>query len=482
MKQSRAVRASGAVLAATTALGFVAPASQAAPHHPSTDTSGNLALARSSAPEKHATLAMSYQVASGDTLASISQRTGTDISVLARANKLAESALLRAGQLLQIPVPSHSRTVKLVSHETTECTVEAGDTLSSIAQRYGSTVAALASANGIANPDRIYVGQKLTIPGSSAPASTPAAASTPTPVAAGTYTVAQGDTLSSIARQFGTSVAAIAAANGISNPNRIYVGQVLSIAGAASATPVVEAPAAATTSSQTSTPAPAASGTYTVASGDTLSSIARKLGTTTASLASANGISNPNRIYVGQVLSVSGSTSTSSAPSAGATGSSLVPNTFLGYTYSDATVAAANHNKSSLNSSSVPSRAQMQQIVRDVAVQMGVDPSLALAHAYVESGFDARAVSPANAVGVMQVIPSSGEWASTMVGRDLNLLDPYDNAVAGVAIIRWLQRNADSLDQGIAGYYQGLGGVRKNGMKSDTRTYVAKVRSAMSSF
>jgi len=159
-----------------------------------------------------------------------------------------------------------------------------------------------------------------------------------------------------------------------------------------------------------------------------------------------------------------------------------VPNTFLGYTYSSGTTAAANQNKAALNAMTVPSRANMQTMVRQVAISMGVDPTLALAHAYVESGFDARAVSPANAVGVMQVIPSSGVWASQMVGRELNLLDPYDNVVAGVAIIRYLDRNASSKDQAIAGYYQGLAGVKKNGMKSDTVAYVAKVKAAMARF
>lgn len=54
----------------------------------------------------------------------------------------------------------------------------------------------------------------------------------------------------------------------------------------------------------------------------------------------------------------------------------------------------------------------------------------------------------------MQVIPSSGQWASVLVGRKLNLLDPYDNATAGVAIIRALIATSKDLDTAIAGYYQ----------------------------
>ncbi len=97
----------------------------------------------------------------------------------------------------------------------------------------------------------------------------------------------------------------------------------------------------------------------------------------------------------------------------------------------------------------------MKSIVADTARRMGVDPSLALAFAYQESGFDQRAVSPANAIGTMQVIPTSGEWASDLVGRKLNLLDPYDNATAGVAIIRQLIRTSKDLDNAIAGLLPG---------------------------
>jgi len=109
-----------------------------------------------------------------------------------------------------------------------------------------------------------------------------------------------------------------------------------------------------------------------------------------------------------------------------------VPKTFLHYTYSDEVNAAANRNRASLEGVSTPSAAKMREIVREAAAKMGVDPRLALAHASVESDFDMRTVSPANAVGVMQVIPSSGEWASRMVGRQPHPLDPQDNAAAGV--------------------------------------------------
>jgi peptidoglycan endopeptidase LytE len=109
------------------------------------------------------------------------------------------------------------------------------------------------------------------------------------------YTVQSGDTLSSIAARFGTSYESLAQANHIANPNLIYPGEVLQVGGAV-ATGYRAAPGRATSA-----------GTYTVRTGDTLSSIAARCGTTYEHLAVINGISDPNFVYVGQVLRLSGS-------------------------------------------------------------------------------------------------------------------------------------------------------------------------------
>lgn len=108
----------------------------------------------------------------------------------------------------------------------TSYTVQAGDTLSGIAERFGSTVDTLARTNNISNPDRIYVGQVLSIPGTD-PVTPP-----PAPAPSTTYMVQAGDTLSGIADRFGTTVDSLARTNNISNPNLIYPGQVLTIPGA----------------------------------------------------------------------------------------------------------------------------------------------------------------------------------------------------------------------------------------------------------
>jgi soluble lytic murein transglycosylase-like protein len=94
----------------------------------------------------------------------------------------------------------------------------------------------------------------------------------------------------------------------------------------------------------------------------------------------------------------------------------------------------------------------------------------------------ADTVSPANAIGTMQVIPSSGEWAEQLTGRDINLLDPDDNVVAGVAILRQLVKTSPDLSTAIASYYQGGASVKRNGMFSDTRRYVANIQTHMARY
>ena len=117
------------------------------------------------------------------------------------------------------------------------------------------------------------------------------------------YVVQPGDTLSAIAVQFGTTVDAIAQANGISDPSYIYVGQELQIGGVA---PVAAAAAPASVAPVSSGPAPVASSgrTYTVQPGDTLYAIAGRFGTTVDAIVQLNGIADPNLIYPGQVFQI----------------------------------------------------------------------------------------------------------------------------------------------------------------------------------
>lgn len=120
--------------------------------------------------------------------------------------------------------------------------VQAGDNLFRIAIRFGTTYQALAAENGIANPRLIYVGQTLRIPASSTatPAPTTSAPVIPTPQPSGqTYAVQRGDSLGRIAARFNTTVAAILSVNpNITNPNIVYVGQVINLPSTGVSTPV----------------------------------------------------------------------------------------------------------------------------------------------------------------------------------------------------------------------------------------------------
>lgn len=127
--------------------------------------------------------------------------------------------------LLLVLVPSF---MMVQAEESVTHTVAPGETLFRIALRYDVPLNELARANGITNPNLIFVGQVLNIRGASQPPATPPADGGDTM----TYTVVRGDTLSSIARRFGTTFQAIAQLNNIANPNRINVGQVLTISGA----------------------------------------------------------------------------------------------------------------------------------------------------------------------------------------------------------------------------------------------------------
>ncbi|WP_461163281.1 lytic transglycosylase [Arthrobacter sp. R4-81] len=358
-----------------------------------------------------------------------------------------------------------------------EYTVVKGDTISAIARRYGLDTNTVLRLNNLQANTVIYPGQKIKLGGSASSASTPKVDATPAPAPSNggsVYTVKPGDTLGAIAARHGVKLSDVLSWNGLNMSSIIYPGQKIKIGGAAPA-PSPSSPAPA--GSPVATPAPSSPGSYTVKSGDTLSAIAAKHNVKLSGLLTANKLTMTSVIYPGNKLAIPGS---DVQPVGSVT--PLVPSTFLGFTYPPAVVDSANKNKALLNASPVPSREQMRSIVADTARRMGVDPSLALAFAHQESGFDQRAVSPANAIGTMQVIPSSGEWASDLVGRKLNLLDPYDNATAGVAIIRQLIKTSKDLDHAIAGYYQGQYSVSKYGMYEDTKSYVASIKAHQKNF
>lgn len=368
-------------------------------------------------------------------------------------------------------------------------TIARGDTISGIARRFGLNTAEVLRLNALKPTTVIYPGQRIKLSGKpvAAPAAPRASAAAVAPAtragaaSGATYTVRPGDTLGAIAARHGVRLADVFAWNNLSGRSIIYPGQKIKIGTAKAAPARAAAPAPAPARASATQPATGAS--YTVRSGDTLSGIASRHGVKLSALLSANRLGMHSIIYPGNKLAIPGAGGSPKAALQPAVATKpLVPSSFLGFTYPPAVVSSANANKALLNASPVPTREQMQNIVADTARRMGVEPSLALAFAYQESGFNQRAVSPANAIGTMQVIPSSGEWASDLVGRKLNLLDPQDNATAGIAIIRQLLATSKTKDLAIAGYYQGQYSVSKHGMYKDTKAYVAAIKAHQKNF
>lgn len=262
-----------------------------------------------------------YTVQSGDTLSGIALKFSTTSSKLAQLNSISNPNLIYVGQRLLVNQSSNSNSSSSGQSSSTTTnteasaasyTVKSGDTLSGIASRYNTTVNQIVSLNQLSNPNLIYVGQVLKLKNSQTTNSSSSSSSSTAATTVGTYTVKAGDTLSAIASRYSTSSSTLASLNSLSNPNLIYVGQVLKVSSNASTS-------SSTSSSANSTVTTAAS--YTVKAGDTLSAIAAKYGTTYQALASTNSISNPNDIYVGQVIKVSATATAASSQAASSTNS-----------------------------------------------------------------------------------------------------------------------------------------------------------------
>lgn len=221
-----------------------------------------------------------HTVTRGETLATIAARYGTTPSALARANSIANPNRILVGARLTVPTAAASP----ARAATASYTVRSGDTLGSIASRAGTSIAALMERNGLANANLIRVGQVLRLPAASAAA--PPAVSAPAGGATH-HVVRSGDTIGGVASRYGITQRQLIDANGLTG-GMIYVGQRLRLIPLPNASP--SGGAAATT--------------HRVAAGQSLSSIAQRYGTTLRAIQAANGITDPNRVLVGAVLKI----------------------------------------------------------------------------------------------------------------------------------------------------------------------------------
>ncbi len=291
--------------------------------------------------------AQTYTVVAGDSVWKIAHQFGISMDTLRSLNNI-QNNFIYPGQVLKIrlisssngtttvptpttpSIPSQNQSTNTGSNQTASVgnyTVKAGDSLWSIANKHGLSVAQLKSMNGLSS-DMIYAGQKLTVKtGASSTSSTTSSANTNTgattnPVTntqtsnASSYTVKSGDSLWAIANRHGLSVSQLKNMNGLTS-DIIYPGQTLKVgqgnntsttAPSKIATTTPAPSQVSTTSSNTST---STSKTYTVASGDSLWAIANKHGLSVSQLKNMNGLTS-DVIYPGKQLLVS-QTSNSSA-------------------------------------------------------------------------------------------------------------------------------------------------------------------------
>lgn len=287
--------------------------------------------------------------------------------------------------------------------------VAPGDTVSSIAGQYGLSTASVLALNGLGWSSVIFPGQelKLSSSGPVAPVEAPAE-----PTSSGRYTIVAGDTISGIADRFGVSTLSVLTANGLGWSSIIYPGQTIAIPGLVGpgtpadepevfvpvvATAPLEEPAVAPAPAPVAAepapapvpdPAPApATTTYTIASGDTIGSIAARFGISTQALLDANGLDWSAVIFSGHTL--------------------VVP---VGGTVSPASTPSGGTSSSGLNDEMRANAAVIVQVGRNLGVSdYGI--VIALATAMQESSLRNLSWGDLDSVGLFQQRPSSG-WGS----------------------------------------------------------------------
>jgi len=323
--------------------------------------------------------------------------------------------------------------------------VQPGDTLTGIARRHGLSISLLVELNELADPNRIYAGQRLRVAGSSRTSAGANAA-----VRRTVHVVSRGSTMWGIATLYGVSVGAIAAANHLVNPSLIFAGQRVVIPGGSAPH---RSRAHANAGRGASAPRQAASVVHVVSRGSSLWTIASRYGVSVGAIAAANHLVNPSLIFTGQRLVIPGGTQPSSS-------------------------GAPRARMSSRMADVVAERNWVRRIIVRQADRYGVPRGFALAVAWQESGWQQGVVSYAGAVGVMQLMPGTAEWVGqTMLGRRVRIHDAGSNIAAGVRLLRhYLDRYDGNRDLVLAAYYQGQRAVDLHGIYPISRPYIASIR------
>lgn len=305
-------------------------------------------------------------------------------------------------------------------------TVSEGDSLWDIAIAHGLTVAELATANALDDPDLIVVGSTLRIPGATGNVTTDSA---------GTYTVREGDTVWDIAAAHGIGVGMLARQNGLTGVDPVIrPGQVLVITPGA---PVAEAASSGVSAA-----------THTVAVGDTFWAVAGRYGVDIDLLISHNGLAADSVLRPGDVLAIPGDPST-------------LPR--------------------DLRNS--PAKMALMPVFDRWASEYDVPPDLLKALTWFESGWDNTQVSSANALGIGQILPITARFVSeNLLGEELDPSDPEDNIRLAARYLRYLLDNTDDVGLAVASYYQGLTATRRHGVYRSSVFYVEGILALRSQF
>ncbi len=302
-------------------------------------------------------------------------------------------------------------------------TVRAGEGFTQIARGYGVNAAKLARVNGLTLASVIVPGQRLRVPGRATRSSVRQNARQ-APLAS--HTVQSGEGFITIARRYGVSASKLAQANGLSLASVITPGEKLRIPGRRAAARTVERE-------------PASPLLHTVLAGESFFSIAQRYHVSPWRLAQANDLQLMATIVPGQRLTLP------RGAHLGGTGQPV-------------------------------GRDTIRAAIDRWADAYGVDPKLARALAWMESGFQQDVVSSAGAIGVMQLLPETWEWVDTLLLGEVTPRTYEGNVRAGVRYLRWqLDQFGGDVRKALAGYYQGARAVRERGLFDDTKQYVSVI-------
>jgi soluble lytic murein transglycosylase-like protein len=307
--------------------------------------------------------------------------------------------------------------------------VRPGEGFVVIARRYSVQPVSLARANGLRLTSLLTPGQRLRVPVHTVSArAKPVSPPRPKPKPL-VHTVRPGEGFIVIARRYGVRATRLARANGLTLTSVLTPGQHLRIPGRS----------AAARSAPVRRQARVPRLTHTVATGESFFSIAQAYHVSPWRLARANGISLMATIVPGQRLSL---------PRGAHLGGAAAP-------VGRDTVTAAIDRWSGV---------------------FGVDPKLARALAWMESGFQEDVVSSAGAIGVMQLLPETWQFVDTVLLGETTSRTYDGNIRAGVRYLRWqLDEFEGNVRLALAGYYQGARAVRERGLFEDTKQYVSVI-------